>query len=428
MTMTWRRRLGAAALALVGLGLVAWRVAIMVIEHEPRGDASAAATCAGTLDLEYARRAERARASVVAMLGERDIPGMAVAVGGAGRIVWSEGVGYADRERGVPACADTQFRIQSVSKPITAAAMARLVESEVFDLDAPVRTWIPDLPPALGAVTARQLASHSAGVRHYRDDMETLTTTTYESAYASLERFRNDPLLFTPDSRTSYSSYGFVLLGAAMERATGLDFPALLRREVLQPLGMERTEAARAGVTTAGRASSYDHVTPYSMDGQVHPSPEIDFSSKWAAGGLLSTAEDLVIFGNAHIKPYNEGFLRDETIDLLFTPRSRSPSPVGQGLGWVVGFDPRLRRVRLHFGAGSGGTAVLAIFPDQQVSLAVLANLGHARFPIARHLAIANAFAGDPLALVAWIVAAVALAGAVVLWWRPGAARDRRSK
>lgn len=420
--MRWRRRLGAAALALAGLAIVAWRVAIEVIERAPVGLPPAAPTCPGAQDAAYARRAERARASVVSMLSERRIPGLSVAVGVAGRVVWSEGVGYADRERGVPACADTQYRIQSVSKPVTAAAMARLAESGALDLDAPVRTWIPDLPPALGAVTARQLASHRAGVRHYRDDRESLTTTRYESAYASLERFRDDPLLFTPGSRASYSSYGFVLLSAAMERATGLDFPALVRREVFQPLGMERSEAAQAGMTTPGRASFYDHVTPYSMDGQVRPSPDIDFSGKWAGGGLLSTVEDLVIFGHAHIRPFNKGFLRDETLDLLFTPRSRRLDPIGYGLGWLVGFDHRLRRVRFHFGAGSGGTAVLAIFPDQQASLAVLANLGHARFPMRRLLAIAGAFAGDPLAPVAWTAAVVALAGAVALWRRPGAA------
>jgi CubicO group peptidase (beta-lactamase class C family) len=423
-----RRRLGAAALALAGVALLVWRVAIMVIEREPTGPASDPPTCTGTLDPAYARRVERARTSVAAMLDERRIPGLAVAVAVGGRIAWSEGVGYADRERGVPACADTQFRIQSVSKPITAAAMARLVESGALDLDAPIRTWVPDLPQPLGAVTPRQLASHRAGVRHYRDDRESLTTTRYDTAYASLERFRNDPLLFTPDTRASYSSYGFVLLSAAMERATGLDFPALLRREVFQPLGMARSEAERAGVTRDGRASFYDHVTPYATDGDVHPSPEIDFSGKWAGGGLLSTVEDLVTFGNAHIKPFNQGFLPDDTLDLLFAmpPRPLRPTallrPIGQGLGWRVGVDPRLRRVRFHFGAGSGGTAVLAIFPDQQVSLAVLANLGHARFPFPRLLGITNAFVGDPLAPVAWILAVVALAGAVALWRRPGAA------
>lgn len=412
----WRRWFAIAALAAVALALMGWRVAVHLVERAPvSASADEVPTCTGTLIPEYQAAAGRARSHLLAMLTERRIPGLAVTVAVGGRLVWSEGLGYSDRERGIRACPTQQFRLQSVSKLVTAAGMARLAERGVLNLDAPVRTYVTGLSPALGAVTARQLASHRAGVRHYRDDNESLNTTKYETAVASLEKFRDDPLLFAPDSGSAYSSYGFVLLSAAMEGAGGLAFPTLMEAEVFQPLRMARSEAERSDKVGPGRTTFYDNVTPYSLDGRVRPSPPLDFSSKWAGGGILSTAEDLARFGTAHIRPFNRGFLRDETLEELFTPRTTQFLVFGQGLGWNLARDHRARRARLHFGAGSGGTSFLVVYPDQQVSIAVLANLGHARFSMARLLGIAHPFVGDRLEPVAWILAVAALSGSLVL-------------
>jgi CubicO group peptidase (beta-lactamase class C family) len=415
-TARWWRRVGVAGLGACALALVGWRVAVHVIERPPTPrPPGAVAMCRGTLDPAYVAAAEEAGDELLAMLVERRIPGLAIAVAANGRLVWSQGFGYANLESRTPACADTQFRLQSVSKLLTTAAMARLIERGALDLDAAVRTYVPDLPGTLGAVTGRQLASHRAGVRHYRDDNESLNTTAYDTATASLETFRGDPLLFKPGTGESYSSFGFVLLSAALEGASGLDFPALLRQEVVGPLGLDRTEAERRDAPALGRATFYDNVTPYSTDGRVVPSPALDVSFKWAAGGLLSTADNLARFGVAHVPPFNEGFLRDETLALLFAPRPWRPVPMAQGLGWNVGRDHRARRVWLQFGAGSGGTAVLAIYPDRQVSVAILANLGHARFPLRRLLAIVRLFVGDPLEPVAWLASAGLFAAAIVV-------------
>jgi CubicO group peptidase (beta-lactamase class C family) len=324
-----------------------------------------------------------------------------------------------------PACPRTRFRLQSVSKTLTAAAMARLVQRGALDLDAPVRTYVPGLPAGLGDVTSRQLASHRAGVRHYHDDNEALNTTRYETAAASLEKFRDDPLLFPPDASFLYSSYGFVLLSAAMEGASGLEFPSLMRLEVFEPLDLNQTDVERSNAGSRDRTSLYDNVTPYSPDGRVVASPALDFSSKWASGGMLSTADDLVRFGAAHIPPMNRGFLDDRLIEELFTPRTTQLVVFGQGLGWSTARDHRGRRVQLHFGAGSGGTSFLALYPDQQVSIAILANLGHARFPMPRLLGVAHAFAGDPLEPAAWILAIGLVGGVTVVLSRRKGSRNR---
>lgn len=389
-----------------------------MLEHPAVPAISPVTNCPGILDLSFTGAAERARSQLRAMMAEREIPGLAVAAAVGGRIVWSEGMGFADREHRISACAHHQFRLQSVSKLLTAAAMARLVERGALTLDAPVRTYIPDLPHVLGAVTPRQLASHRAGVRDYRDDNEALNTTNFPTATASLEKFRDDPLMFPPDSGSAYSTYGFVLLSAALEGATGTDFPAIIAEEIAKPLDLSRTEAERAGGTGPDRATFYDNVTPYSLDGRIVISPALDFSSKWAGGGLLSTPEELVRFGTAHIRPFNRGFLRDETLEVLFTPRTRQFAVFGQGLGWVTARDHRLRRMRLHFGAGSGGTSFLAVYPDYQTSIAVVANLGHARFPIRRLIAATGPFLGDRYAAAAWVAGLGSLVATIILLTR----------
>jgi CubicO group peptidase (beta-lactamase class C family) len=274
--------------------------------------------------------------------------------------------------------------------------MARLYEQGRLDLDAPIQRYVPGFPDKGFPITARHLASHRSGIRHYRDDYESLNTKPYQTAAESLEKFQDDPLLFVPDTGFAYSTYGFVLLGAAMEGASGEDFPTLMRRLVFEPLGLRHTLAEHAALPAQSPSRFYDHVTPYSTDESVVPSPALDFSAKWAGGGLLSTAEDLVRFGSAHIEPGNEGFLKSETLDLLFTPRTRHLGIFGHGLGWACAPDLHLRRRVFHFGAGSGGTAVLFVYPGQAACAAILANLGHARFPSERLAGIVNPFLSDP--------------------------------
>jgi CubicO group peptidase (beta-lactamase class C family) len=411
--MTWRSVVAILGIAVAAAGLV-WRGGIAYLERVPPAPEASVPRCPGVLDSAFEGGIHRARRHLERAMADRRIPGLAVAVALDGRLIWSEGLGYADLDRATPACPTTQFRIQSVSKPVTAAGMARLYEAGLLDLDAPVGRYVPNLPPAIAAPTPRQLASHRAGIRHYRDDQETINTTRYATATASLEKFAGDAPLFQPDEDFTYSTYGFVLLAAAMEGATGLDFPTLMERWVLEPLGMRGTEAERREAVRAERATFYDYETPYSLDGTRRRSPVLDFSSKWAGGGLLSTAEDVARFGATHVVPHNRGFLRDETVAMLFRPRTKG-LPLGYALGWMAGRDHRLRRVYAHTGAGSGGTSFLAVLPDQGVSVALLANLGHARYPIRTLLGITTPFGGDPYAPFAWLAIIGGVAPAAVL-------------
>jgi serine beta-lactamase-like protein LACTB, mitochondrial len=313
-----------------------------------------------------------------------------------GQVVWHEGLGYANPNAGIPACPDTQFRAASVSKLFTAAAMARLIDAGRLDPDVPIQRYVPSFPEKGEPITSRLLAEHRAGIRAYRNDLEAINHIEFRSATDSLAQFSDDPLVAVPGTRFVYSNYGYVLLSAVIEGASGEDFLSDVRQNVFRPLGMTSTTEDRSGANLPRRASFYDNVTPYSFDGRRVPSPPNNFSGRWASGGFLSTVDDLLRFGSAHVRYPGSGFLSDRTLQLLMRPQSGLPPIAGYGLGWMTAYDLHGRLVRFHFGAGSGATALLAIWPNQQVALAIMGNLGQARLPFNRLAAMANTFLSGP--------------------------------
>jgi CubicO group peptidase (beta-lactamase class C family) len=163
----------------------------------------------------------KAHAVMQAFFDASDTPGLAVAVGMDGEVVWSAGFGYADLEQGVAVDpAATLFRIGSVIKPMTAHAVAQLVHAGKLDLDAPVQDYVPGFPHKRAPVTTRHLLAHLSGIRHYGGD-EFLGRDKYETVNAGLAIFKDDPLLHEPGERYLYSSYGYNLAGAVVEGAAG---------------------------------------------------------------------------------------------------------------------------------------------------------------------------------------------------------------
>ncbi|HEU5021990.1 MAG TPA: serine hydrolase domain-containing protein, partial [Bryobacteraceae bacterium] len=199
--------------------------------------AFAGSVCAAPLSTEISQ----ARKVVERLIAEKRIPGFSIAVARAGRIVWSEGFGFANVEQGVAVTPLTRFRLGSVSKVVTAAGLARLVEEGKIDLDAPVQRYVPDFPRKQWPITTRELAGHLAGIRHYTEQDFAVTlkgAPHYDSVSTSLGIFKNDPLLFEPGTKYSYSSYGWNLISAVMEGASGEDFLTYMQHAVFDPLGL----------------------------------------------------------------------------------------------------------------------------------------------------------------------------------------------
>lgn len=308
---------------------------------------------------QYAEARAHARQVANAVLA-RGIPGLAVAVAVDGRVVYAEGFGYADLEQRVPAWPSTRFRIGSISKPLTAVALMQLVEQRKIDLDAPVQKYVPSFPDKGAKITPRLLAGHLAGIRHYQGD-EFLSATHYDSVLDGLKIFANDPLVAPPGTKYSYSTYGFNLLSAVIESASGEPFLDYMQRHVFDTLGLAHTTADQNRLLIAERSRFYAR----QKDGTFENAPYVDNSYKWAGGGFLSTPEDLVRFGSALLRP---GFLTADSLKLLFRSQKVSDGKeTGYGMGWSIRKSESGQRIYDHAGGSVGGTCELIIYPDSHV-------------------------------------------------------------
>ncbi|MBI4540831.1 MAG: beta-lactamase family protein [Gemmatimonadetes bacterium] len=329
----------------------------------------------------------RARKLVEQYMGEERMPGLQVSVAAGGAIVWSEGFGLADLEQMVAVTPITKFQSGSIGKSHTAVGLALLHEQGKLDWDAPVQKYVPYFPDKGHPITIRQLAGHLSGIRHYRSYRDFITYTRYPTYRDGLDEFKDDPLLFEPGTRYSYSSYGYNLLGVVIEEITGQEYMSFMRQHVLGPLGMRDTDAMYWNSIIPYRARLYERpsmATPNSYKvGFADPrlknteelinAPYTDISHKTPSGGFVGTTDDLVRFASALLQP---GILKAETLKLLFTSqRTKSGQETGYGMGWNIGKDDEGRRIYSHGGGPVGATAHLLVYPDEKVVVAVMVNL-----------------------------------------------------
>jgi CubicO group peptidase (beta-lactamase class C family) len=316
-----------------------------------------------------------------------------MAVARKGELVFSTAFGMADLENLVPARPTTVYDIGSVSKVMTAVAVMQLVEEGRVDLGDDIRTWVPSFPDKGYTITVWHILTHTSGIRHYRDTdfphgLYGENVQPFSDLDAAYALFEGDSLLFEPGTHRSYSSYAVNLLQGVIEGASGMDFEAYMKERVWGPAGMLRTQFDRPRRITPGRAHSY-----LMVDGEPVNHPYEDVTYKFASGGMLSTAEDLVRFAMA----FNEGrLLKPETVRKMMRPQLegipayRAPDQSGdgedkwderQGLMWNVEWDGSLfddagrgRMVLRHGGSVKGFGAVLVLDPQADVAVAICAN------------------------------------------------------
>ena len=311
------------------------------------------------------------------------LPSLSAAIAFDGQLQWAGATGLADIEAGRAATVESRYRTGSVAKPITAVALLRLVDAGRLDLDAPISTYLPELPAALQPVTARQLASHRGGIRHYSrlpawwmGWHENYSRKTYGSVAEGLELFVDDAPEFTPGTGFLYSTFGYSLLSRQMEAASGRSFPELLQDEVFGPAGMGGTAIDHAG-------GMPDRVAFYQAEGgRYTPSYPIDSSYKIAGGGLVGTPTDLARLGLALL---GDELLSAAAKQALWTPLALadgSMNPENYGVGWRIDTSSRLlgearpTRVLHHGGTQPGAAAFFMIVPEHGIVVAVMANSG----------------------------------------------------
>ena len=309
---------------------------------------------------------EQSRALYEQTIADGVGPGISVAVGHKGKVIWAEGFGYAQLADKKPVTTQTQFRVGSVSKPLTAVGLMRLVQEGKLDLDADVRDLVPEFPEKRWPVSVRQLAGHLGGIRHYRGG-EFLSRKPYPTVRDGLAIFVDDALLHEPSTRYAYSSYGWNLLSAAMESAAEQPFLEYMQAQVFNPLQLQATTPDWVDAELPHRTAFYQM-----LRGKPIPALPVDNSYKWAGGGFLSTPSDLIRF---QFGVESDQLLRKPARDEMWTAlKLKDGSSTGYGIGWTIRDHPRFGRIVGHSGGSVGGVTMLESFQEHGLVVAVTIN------------------------------------------------------
>jgi CubicO group peptidase (beta-lactamase class C family) len=333
------------------------------------------ATAAGAVAPRWAAAVESSREIVRDGLVSQNVPGVSVAVGVNDALVWSEGFGWADLDSHAPVTPDMRFRIGTSSKALTSAAVGLLVEDGRLALDDDIRKYVPEFPEKKWPVTVRQLMGQVSGVHNDSGD-EGPYGQHCEKTLEALALFADDDLLFEPGTHFRNSSFGWILVSAAVEAAGGQPFADVMRARVFERVGMTSTQLERRLEPAHDLASFYFPRFAADPKYGLDPHSPIDLSCYVGAKAYQSTAADMTRFGLAI---NNATLMSRDTVSTLETPLTLpTGESTGYGLGWAVSditLNGETTRLVASNGESMGGPpASLLLFPDRHLVVAVLAN------------------------------------------------------
>ena len=280
---------------------------------------------------------------------------------------WAQGFGYSDLENRAPAKAESSYRLASITKTITALAVLQLVEAGKIDLDADIQTYVPYFPKKRWPVTVRQLLGHLGGISHYRNYDTEQRIKVQKSTKEAIAIFKDFPLVAEPGTRYSYSSYGYNLLGAAIEAASGQSYGNYIKEHIFEPLGMKNSRMDSPVDLIPLRVKGYRL-----LGGKIKSSEYVDVSSRFATGGTRSTVVDLLKYAQGIV---DGKLLKKETYRQMFRSMvTKTGFSTSYGMGWNV--NPW----RGHFQVSHGGSqsetrTYFLILPKERFALAIATNL-----------------------------------------------------
>jgi len=284
--------------------------------------------------------------------------------------------GFEDREANIPATGSTMYRWASISKPVTAVAAMQLADAGKLDLNADVRSFVPEWPEKPWPVTSRQLLGHLGGVVHYSngpvvgDPPRADREHPYEDVVDAVGRFAKSPLVCEPGTAYAYTTHGYILLSAAVQRAGGEPFWSQVRSRIAAPAGMTTFRPDYQWEAIPNRAVGYRHVGEGETARTVR-STDTDVSWKLGGGGFISTVGDLARFS---IAVMDARLVPRETLDVMWTEqKTRDGKGTNYGLGFGVRRDGGVRLVQ-HSGSQEKTATFLLLDPAAGAGVAIMSN------------------------------------------------------
>jgi CubicO group peptidase (beta-lactamase class C family) len=313
---------------------------------------------------------EKEADALFASLIKADDAGAGVVVAQNGKILFEKGYGLADLEHHAAVTTETKFRIGSITKQFTAAAILKLQEEGKLSVNDKLSKYIPDFPRG-DEVTLHHLLTHTSGIHSYTSKPGFMLQVTNAVTTGDLiTSFKNDPYDFDPGTKRLYDNSGYVLLGYIVEKVSGETYAAFLRENFFQPLGMTNTGIHRSDITLTHEALGYGY-----EDGKFNRALNWDMSWAGGAGAIYSTVEDLYRWNEG---VFNGKVLNEASLKAAFTPvktkeNQDDDSGDGYGYGWSVSKLRGLREIS-HGGGLQGFSSFLLRVPKENFTVAILAN------------------------------------------------------
>jgi D-alanyl-D-alanine carboxypeptidase len=314
---------------------------------------------------DYADKAN----SLIESYARSDLFSGSILVAQHGKPIFRKAFGPANREWDVPNTLDTKFRIGSVTKQFTAAAILQLAEQGKLKLDDPISEYYADAPLSWKKITIRHLLTHTSGIPSYTALPEFFTKLSRadRTPQEIIKLTQDLPLEFEPGTAFTYDNTGYILLGYVIEKVTGHSYSQYLKDNIFDPLGMNSTGYDSAGAIIPRRASGYAL-----HDDRWDNAAYFAMSLPFAAGALYSTVDDLLRWEEALSggKVISAGSLQ-----AMFTDYGHT-----YGFGWMIS-NRFGRRLRMHTGGINGFRSTVDIYPDEDLTIIILSNIENAPVP-----------------------------------------------
>jgi CubicO group peptidase (beta-lactamase class C family) len=291
----------------------------------------------------------------------------AVLVARGDEVLFQNGYGKANLELDVPITPETVFRLGSLTKQFTAAAILQLQEDGLLDINDTVDRYLPGYPHG-DEITISQLLNHTSGIPDYESLESTMVFRNAVSLDALMAKFSDLPFDFTPGSQFKYSSSGYVILTAIIEKVSGQGYADYLAEHIFQPLGMEATRYDNADTVLPGRASGYIW-----DDDAYHNAEFFDMSNVVGAGGLVSTVGDMYKWDRAL---YTDALLSPAAREAFFTPTVSMGDGMSYAYGWFIKETPEHTQA-LHSGGINGFVTFVIRDAATQLYVVALSNVEH---------------------------------------------------
>ncbi len=318
-------------------------------------------------------------------------PGAAVIVRRDGRTLFRKGYGLADLELGVKVEPDMVFRLGSITKQFTATAILMLAGEGKLSLQDPIGKYLPAFPTGDRKVTIEHLLTHTSGIKSYTNMEEWLQLWRQDmTPQQIIDMSKDKPFEFNPGERWNYNNTGYVMLGAVIEKVSGLTYEDFIQTRIFAPLAMKHSHYGSAERVIPRR------VPGYQKDNRgIINAPYLSMTQPYAAGSLLSSVDDLAVWNEA---VFSGKLLKKEWQDKAFAPYPlANGESTGYGYGWFIS-DFRGHRCIEHGGGINGFTSQAMAFPDDHVYIAILTNSAIAgRNPEPRAVRIAELVLGLPV-------------------------------